>query len=649
MLPRGVRGLSRLALLAAVFVAPAARAFIADEEQARRDYRAAHEALRVGQHARARTLLARLDGYVLRGYIEYELIKDRVAQTPPAELHRFLEENAYAPVADAVRKKWLRHLASRGDWKTFLAEYRDIENDPELQCLRLDRLLQEYTTPQAPLVAEVEQLWLTGKPLPAACDPVFAAWKKAGRMTSDKVWARIRLAMEARRLGFAGELARYLDPQERVWVLRWQAMHRDPAHELAHPVYPVDTPVARMIVRHGVVRLAARDPEEAMQQWQKLKGRYRFFGEDDNYVLRYLGLLAAQNHLPQALAWLSAAPADPADETLHLWRVRAALRAGDWETARRFLAALTEEQGREPQWRYWGARIHEAAGQKSEADRLYAELAHERGYYGFLAADRIGEEYAMQHAPVEASPEEASAMLARPGIQAARELFALGQVVEARRQWTWTTRHMSNRELAVAAVVARQWGWYDRAILTVGRSQHLDDLELRFPLIYRDAIEANAARASIDPGWVYGVVRQESAFVVDARSHAGALGLMQLMPSTGRLTGRRLNLPGRGRTALLDIENNLRLGVSYLKDVLDRYHGHQTLATASYNAGPHRVTSWVPEQPLDADIWIETIPYNETREYVKNVMAFTAIYDYRLGRRPTRLSVRMPAVVPEKQ
>lgn len=255
----------------------------------------------------------------------------------------------------------------------------------------------------------------------------------------------------------------------------------------------------------------------------------------------------------------------------------------------------------------------------------------------------------MQHVGTDATPEEVSAMLARPGIQMAQELYLMGQVADSRRQWNWTTRRLNNRDLAVAAVIARQWGWHDRAILTVARSDQQDDLELRFPLLYRDTIEANATEYGIDPSWVYGVVRQESAFVADARSQAGALGLMQLMPSTGRLTGRKLNMPIRNNRALLNIENNLRLGVSYLKEVLGRNNGNQVLATASYNAGPNRVNSWLPDKTLDADIWVETIPFGETRDYVKNVMSYTTVYDHRLGSRPVRLQERMQSVYPAEK
>ncbi len=619
-----------------------------EEENRRRDYLTALEALKAGQTSRFKTLYNRLDGYILRGYLEYESLKNRVPSTPAADIRSFLAENNQAPISDTIRKKWLRVLASRGDWSTFLKEYQDIEDEPELQCLRLSHLLKT-SEQQATLMTEAEQLWLTGKQLPRACDPVFSAWKKAGHMTADKVWARIRLAMEARNLRLAGEIASQLDPSERVWVRRWQAMHRDPVRELHNISYPVETPVARMVVKHGIVRLAYRDPEEAMIQWHLLKGKYQFFGEDDNYVMRYIGILAAQDQLPQALAWLSEVSADPADESLHLWRVKAALRAGQWETAKRFIAGLSEEQQSEGRWRYWSARILEATGSKSDARSLYQGLARDRSYYGFLAADRVDADYSMQHVSTEASPEEISAMLARPGIQMAQELYQMGQVIDARRQWIWTMRRMNNRDLAVAAVIARQWGWHDRAILTVAKSDHQDDLELRFPLLYREVIENNASEAGIDPSWVYGVVRQESAFVVDARSSAGALGLMQLMPSTGRLTGRKINMPIRNNRALLNVENNLRLGASYLKEILGRNNGNQVLATASYNAGPNRVNSWLPERNMEADIWVELIPFSETRDYVKNVMSYTTVYDHRLGSRPVRLRDRMTDIAPPEK
>lgn len=615
-------------------------------EQQRADYQAAQVALRAEQMARFKELRAKLDDYPLRAFLDHEAMKDRLGSLSPTVIRNYLNENAEAYVSNQLRRRWLAHLARTQDWTNFFQEYRDVSDDAELRCQRLDRLLK-VSKDHSDLLAEIDLLWLNNNELPVACGGVIAAWRKAGRMTNELIWEHIRRAMERRELSYAERLGQHLNQRDQVWVKRWIAMHRNPDRELSNINYPVETPVARLIVRHGVVRMGFNDPGEAMQTWQRLQEKYEFFGEDENYVLRWLGLLAAQRHMPEAVDWLSAVSADDQDATLRQWRVRAALRAGQWRTGLRFLAALTQEEQKESEWRYWKARMLERTDSAKEARELYRELARERSYYGFLSADQVGMDYAMQHVSIEPSPEEVSTLLARPGIQMARELYQIGEINDARRQWAYTTRAMGSRQLQVAAVLARQWGWYDRAILTVGKSDHLDDLEIRFPLLYRDLVEANAQRNSIDPSWVYGVVRQESAFVTDARSSAGALGLMQLMPNTGRQTGRRINLPIPSTNAILNVENNLRLGSSYLKIVLDTFGGNQVLATASYNAGPNRVRIWLPsESKIAADTWIDTIPYNETRNYVKNVLGFTAVYDYRLGVTPTRLQDRMAVILP---
>jgi soluble lytic murein transglycosylase len=611
----------------------------------RQAYSAALAALRAGDEARYQAQVSKLDGYVLAPYVRYEYLKDRLNRTPAKTIQQFLRENAHTPLPDQLRQKWLYALANKGDWSGFMREYVEVVDDTELTCLYIGQRLKagERT---ATVMNRIERLWLSGRRQPPACDQVFTAWKAADYMTQDKVWERLRLAMESGNLSLADDVAQHLPAGERVWIERWKLMHRDPANQLEQLKYPIETPIARMIVKHGVVRLAYRDAEEAVAQWERLKEKYEFFGEDQDYVMRHIAILAAQRHLPQAVRWLSSVSVRADDASLMQWRIYAALRAREWETAARFLAALPDEEKRTPRWRYWDARVAEHKGNKEAAYTTYTALARERDYYGFLAADRINVDYSMQSSAIEAMPDEIEAILARPGIEVAKELFTIGQVADARRQWSYATREFNRRELQVAAVIARQWGWYDRAIQTVNRSGHADDLELRFPLAYRDIIEPNAEKQGVDIGWVYGVVRQESAFVVDARSSAGALGLMQLMPATGRATLERLRLRIPGTDALLKVEYNVRAGVGHLKEVLQRYRGHHSLATAAYNAGQSRVDSWIPREPIDADIWVETIPFNETRGYVKNVFAFAAVYDHRLGVNPTRLTTRMPAVAP---
>ena len=633
-----------LPLNGAVFAS--VRAEVENLEQTRSHYRAAIKALKAGNLKRYHTLYGQLDGYVLQGFVKYEYLRKRIPETPAKTIHEFLDKNRYAFFSPRLRKKWLYHLVRRKDWETFLQESEGVEDDSKLYCYRLSQLIKK-SEDQAALMDEIKVLWLTGKRLPSACNAVFDAWRKAGHMTSEIVWTRIRMAMERGSSSLANQLGRYLDPKDRIWVKRWRAMHKNPLRELGNIKYPVETPVARMIVKHGIVRQAYRDPESAIETWVRLKRDHQFFGEDDNYVLRRAGLIAAHRHLPIAIEWLSAVSAEADDKTLRLWRLKAAIRGGRWEKAKRFIAALTEEERNENQWRYWEARILQETGEIDDAQGLFHLLAQERGYYGFLAADRVDVPYSLQHKSIEVTPAEVGSVLAKLGIAMAQEFYELGETINARRQWNWTSRSLNNRELQIAAVIASHWGWHDRAILTVGKSDHRDDLDLRFPILYRDLIEANAEATGLDPGWIYGVMRQESAFVEDARSSAGALGLMQLMPRTGRLTSRRLNLKIRSNRAILKVENNVRLGTSYLKNVLKRNKGHQVLATASYNAGPNRVKKWLPdEDSLDADVWVDSIPFYETREYVKNVMAFTTVYDYRLKNESIRLRERMPEIFP---
>jgi len=607
-------------------------------------YEKALDAADDGKVQKMRKLIADLDDYPLIGQVEFEYYKHHLKTVPDDEIIQYLNRNSHMVFASYLRDRWLLQLAKKNDWEKFM-RYYDIDSsaNKELYCYRLDRLLNS-SQDQASVMASIETLWLNGKRLPTSCNPVFKKWSRAGYLTEDLVWARIKLAMEARRVSLARELSYYLPPKNRIWVRRWIDMHRHPARELAHINYPVTTPVARMIIKHGIARLAYRDPEAAMDQWQKLKQTYQFFGEDENYVLRKLGILAARHHLPQAVEWLSAVSASPNDLELSEWRVRAALRNGDWDRAEYFLAALPLTVQEEDEWQYWKARILERKDQLVAARKTFEKVAQNRSYYGFLASDHIGVDYSMQHKSVDAKPTELNRMNRRPDVEVAHELFEVGDTIDARRQWNWLTQKLSRRDLQVAAVIAKNWGWYDRAILTVSKSGHMDDLDLRFPLLYRDKVEKNADRVGIDPGWIFGVMRQESAFVSDARSPVGALGLMQLMPYTGRATARRLKLNIRSRSAILDVDNNLKLGSAYLKRVLDRTDGNQTLATASYNAGPHKVKRWLPEKDMDADVWVESIPYPETRNYIKNVFGYAAIYDHRLGNKLTRVVSRMPVI-----
>jgi len=634
-------------LLGILLVLPGVAASAAD---ARHDYRLAMEALKAGNLARYQSLRTQLDGYVLRPYLDYAYYKDRVDQTPAARLRELISETRDAPVSQWLRVRWLEELAKKHDREGFLAAYEPVPGEVGLDCRQIGFRVEAGAS-WAELDGRLDELWHYGRKHPDNCEQLFRAWRDAGGLKRDRVWARIGLAMDRAQLNLAEDLAHdYLDREDRVWVKRWVAMHRDARQELGHIDYPLKRPVARMVVIHGINRLARDDPQQAMQTWQQFATRPEITTADQQTVLHDLGLRAAWKRLAVAADWLAAVTDRASDSEFSFWRLHSALQLGRWQQARHYLDDLTLDQEGDNHWRYFRARILEQTGEPEQARALYARLASERDYYGFLAADRSGLDYQYRNRDLVASKEEITGMAERPALRMARELFELGELAAARRQWAWAIRDMGERELEIAALVAHRWGWHDRAIATVGRSGHYDDLDLRFPLVYENLVKRSAKTAGIDPTWIYGVLRQESAFIPDARSSAGALGLMQLMPGTGRQVARQLNLKLRGTDSILDVENNLLLGASYLGSVLENYGGNQTLATAAYNAGPHRVTRWLPEQGAqDADLWVESIPFDETRRYVKNVLSYATVYGHRLDYPEQRISERMQLIASREQ
>jgi soluble lytic murein transglycosylase len=359
--------------------------------------------------------------------------------------------------------------------------------------------------------------------------------------------------------------------------------------------------------------------------------------------------LHAWRHLPRARALLEALPEDSQDADTRAWAVRMALREQDWRATERLLARLDPDVREQPVWRYWSARVLESTGRSGEARPIYAELAGERGYYSFLSADRLNADYHWRHAQTPPDEVLVAALERRADIVRARELFYTGLEARGRQEWQQEMAQLSPPERAQAGILASRWGWYSRAIATASDAQLADDLELRFPLPWRPVFEARSQKAGIDAAWAYGVARSESLFMPDVSSVAGAVGLMQLMPGTGRQTAARAGIRFEGRQSLLDPDTNVALGTTYLAKMLERYGNHRVLATAAYNAGPGRVDRWLPEgQSLPADAWVESVPYSETRGYVQRVLASEAVFRWRMSGETVRLADAMQPVPPRK-
>lgn len=615
-------------------------------QEQRKLYDKAMQYIRAGNLKRYQEIQDRLRDYPLYPYLYYEWLKPRLNRANIEQVRWFFDNYDDMPDADKLRSKWLLMLARKSDWHTFLDFYTP-QRDKRLQCLQL--VARMKTDNQVYLLQDIRTLWLTGESLPDECDAPFKYLYDNQFLDSDDVWHRIRLAMENGKPALANYLAKKLPPEKKQLQEYWGKIHQNPARYTAN-LKLEDNPLSREIIVYGVERLARRNIGQALKRWELIRQNYSFSNTESAQLERYLAIRAARKDHDLAAELLDRVEPSLVDDEVFLYRLKTALAGPNWQQ----LLAWTEGFPAYPeiknQWWYWRGRALEQTGNPAEARQAFQRIAGERDYYGFLAADKLGSEYRMNHYPLPENLKDKQLVQELPAIQRAGEFYQRGKYYPARREWHHALKRMTVVQLQMAAMIAKEWGWYDRAIFTLGRAKIYDDLVLRFPLLYRDKLDHYANKRDLDLGWMYGLVRAESAFVEDARSPAGALGLMQVMPATGRETAQRIGMKNFNKNRLLEADINIPIGSAYLKQMLDRFAGNRAMATAAYNAGPHRVRQWRPKNNcLAPDVWVELIPFSETRKYVKRVLSYASIYDWRLETKPVLLSQRMPAITAKGQ
>ena len=611
-------------------------------EQQRTLFIEAERALSRGQTTHYKSLRPKLDAYPLAPYLDYTELSRRLSRLTPDEVNNFTSRYPDAFLANRLQSSWLSSLAANRRAADLITHYQPNGNIV-LECQYRQALLKQGKSEEA--FAGLEALWLVGRSQPEACDAVFSAWAKTGGLSEKLVWGRIELAIRAGNLRMASFLGRRLPVTDRPWVELWIKVHSSPATVATRKAFKGEHPKRSAILAHGIVRLGYRDLSRALALWDEYKSEYPFTDEERGDVQRTLALLLAQGRKPEALYVLETVDRPALTPRVQEWRARAAIQQRDWIGVLAAIDNMSETLFIDGRWRYWRARALEELGFEESATALYVELSKTRNYHSFLAADRIDASYELQNAPLQLTPEQLQELAKVPGIARSRELYRLERITDARREWDYVTERLDPQSLARAAKLADSWGWHSNAIFTAARSGYWDDLPMRFPMLYQTTVTERAKQFDIEAAWIYGILRQESAFVTDARSPRGALGLMQLLPVTAKSVAPRAKASYGGPRDLLQPEKNIQLGSAYLQQVRKLLHNHPVLATAAYNAGPAKVRQWLPELgAVPADIWIETIPYDETRDYVERVMAYTVIYDWQLTGKPLRLGQFMPPI-----
>ena len=634
-----------LALLLILAATQASLLSVDDLKQQREQFLQARKALQEKRMDDFERFEAGLKDYPLYAYLEFDKLRESIQQANKRTIAAFIKRYRGQPVSSRMRQSWLYELARRKDWAQFLKHYKGRQ-PVRLQCYKLQAELG--TRRSKTFVNDALKLWLVGKSQDDACDPAFKYLADKGHLTSKLIWQRIRLAMKNSQISLANYLARSLSDADRRWVDLWKEAHHEPVKTLQSTSLVRDTAISRDIILHALRRIAASDATLAHMKWEEIKPRYRFPASASGQIEKHIAMQANWQKLPEAYDWLVKVPAAAANSSVREWRIRAAIRNRDWPAILEQIGALPAAEADNEEWRYWKAKALEGTDRHKDAIDAYYALAETRDYHGFLAADRLQEPYKTLHQPLDYDPSILRKLAKRAGFIRARELFRAKLHTDARREWNAATRKLSPDELKAASALAQQWGWHDRAILTVARTHDYSDLQLRFPIDHVETISNIASSRQLDPGHIFAVIRQESAFGESARSPAGARGLMQLMPKTGIETAAKYHIPLSGTGQLYEPETNIMIGSAYLGDVMKQYNGNIVLASAAYNAGPHNVQRWLPqEDKQSSDSWIATITYKETRTYVQRILAYMAIYDWRMERLITPLSERMPDIYPE--
>jgi soluble lytic murein transglycosylase len=615
----------------------------ADQQQ---DFMAARAAFSAGKAAPLKVAVKRLQGSTLEPYATYYQLRLHWDEQDTSAIHAYLAREEDTPVIDQFRAEWLKQMAKQKRWDEFASEYPYLINsDAELTCHALNwQRMQNETL----ALGIARKLWLEGKADAASCAAIYDVAIKHGVITGQDVARRIVALLEANEVSDAKKLVDYLPAQERLPLAELDAARGNPQRYLERVELDHASASRHQVAMYALLRLARQSVDPALVQWERVSGH--FSEKERRYFFAWLGYEAARQHDPRALEWYAAAGETNLNQKQRAWYVRAALREQDWHAVWEGISSMPAEQQNDSGWRYWKARALIALGHPREAEAILTPLSREYRYYGQLAAEELGAAPAagIVTAKFEVSEVAMAAMQARPSIQRTVLLYNMGLRTEAAKEWDWAMRGLDDRELLVAAEFARRNGMYDRSINAANRTVNLHDFNLRYPAPYRDALRASIDEHGVEEAWVYGLMRQESRFVTHAKSSVGAAGLMQIMPETARWAARRIGLKGYRKGLIHQLDVNLRLGTYYMKSVYSRFDDNPVLASAAYNAGPTRANRWRGDKPLEGAIYAETIPFDETRDYVMKVMSNTIYYAKLFGHPSESLKARLGTVASSK-
>lgn len=610
------------------------------------------KAYRKKDRDRLAVLLPAARGHALEPWAAYWELKTRLGDAQPAEVTAFLQRWVGTYQEDRMRNDWLLLLGQRRDWARFTEFYPQyrMRDDREVACYALTIAHIENTAP-ADTAVKVRDNWFAQRDRSDGCTHAAGELLSAGVFPAADVWRKARLAVEANRVQAAREALTLVAPDQLPALAQ---LADSPTKFLrAHATAPGRERKEMLVL--ALIKLAGGDPDNAAALLESKWGP-QLSAEERNWTWGVIGKQSALRLLPTATDYFAKISRDAdLNDDLLAWKTRAALRAGKWDMVKKSIMAMSPESRRDPAWTYWLARSLKQGRvsdtESAQAQTLMRSIAGTSGFYEQLALDDLGERVTVPPAPAPPTVEEKAAARTNPALNRGLYAILIGLRSEGVREWNYGANlhqqgGMGERELLAAADFACQYEVWDRCINTSERTDTLANYSQRFPMPFRDAVVSRSREVGLDPAYVYGLIRQESRFIMNARSGVGASGLMQVMPATARWTARKIGLTDFTADQINDRDTNITIGTAYLKLALDDFADSMPLAAAAYNAGPGRPRKWRNGPVLDAAIWAENVPFTETRDYVKKVLANTTNYAAILTGKPQSLRERLGTVGP---
>lgn len=570
-----------------------------------------------------------LDGYPLDVYLDYFKLSKSPASVRPSDANQFLSRTADSPLPNRFLSVYLTRAGRDRRWADFLSVKPDEPNSVTLKCYYFRALLAQGDKLAA--WEGAERLWVHGESRPKECDPLFNAWLKSGELSDEAVWARMLKAFDARKRSLLTYVSRKGSDQLTPWSDSLLAVYKQPDH-LRKRSLPPGNSYSVDIVTHGLPHLARYNPAKALEYWRYYQSKMSFSDEQAHKIEYAIALRSLFAKTVDNADWVDAALVRLKEDKLTEIRLRWTLEESDWATLQAIIPSLGDEKQKEAVWRYWNAVADSMQGRHDKARKQWQEIATERGYYGFLSADKLGKPYSFNNQPLVLQEAQAEPLRDIPAVQRIGELYFHEEDNLAHSEWYNLLNDKPSDERQLLAALAADQGWHRMAIDAASKAKAWDALDIRFPMPYQETFAHHAALQRVPPTELMAIARRESAFFAQARSPVGARGLMQIMPATGKQVASSLGR-SHSTSALYEVEHNVLLGSAYYRQLLDRFNGNRVFALTAYNAGPHRVERWRhrTEEPVPVEVWIETIPFRETRNYVQAVLSYNVVFQHLQG------------------